>query len=228
MNRKADNREYDEDELLDLAGLQHFCFCRRQWALIHIERQWRENLRTVEGNLLHERAHDDQLQEQRGDVTITRGMPVSSRSLGVSGICDVVEFRRSPEGVSIHGREGLYQPTPVEYKRGSPKENDADRLQLCCQAMCLEDMLCCTIPTGYLYYGETRRRTAVALDDALREKVLLMLEEMHQLYARRYTPRVRPTKSCNACSLSEICLPRLDRSGSARAYIDRRLREEER
>lgn len=218
---------YEEEDFLQLAGLQHFSFCRRQWALIHIERQWQENLRTVQGHILHETAHDSDFTEKRGGLLISRGMPVFSRTLGVSGACDVVEFRASPDGVSIFGREGTWQPCPVEYKRGSPKTHDADRLQLCCQAMCLEEMLLCRpIEQGYLYYGESRRREPVMLDASLRQRVADMLKEMHQLYSRRYTPRVKPTKSCNACSLKELCMPKLlGRTGSARTYLEGRLEE---
>jgi CRISPR-associated exonuclease Cas4 len=218
--------EYSEEDFLNLAGLQHFAFCRRQWALIHIERQWNENLRTVEGRILHENAHDPFCSEKRIDRIISRGIAVYSRKLGVNGVCDVVEFHASPKGVPIFGQAGKWLPVPVEYKRGAPKENDADRLQLCCQAMCLEEMLLCSrIPKAYLYYGETARRTAVPLDDALREKVASMLMEMHSLYTRKYTPRVKPNKSCNACSLKNLCLPKLYRAGSAAQYIQKRLEE---
>ena len=218
--------EYDEEDYLNLAGLQHFAFCRRQWALIHIEQQWSENLRTAEGQVLHENAHDPFSAEKRGDLLISRGMAVFSRALGVNGVCDVVEFHASEKGVTLAGREGKWSPVPVEYKRGSPKDSDADRLQLCCQAMCLEEMLLCgPIPKAYLYYGETARRTAVPLDETLRTKVTDMLVEMHGLYRRKYTPHVKPTKSCNACSLKNLCLPRLYRVGSAAEYIRKRLEE---
>ena len=131
---------YREEDFLQLSGLQHFAFCRRQWALIHIEQQWRENLRTVEGDLLHRRAHDEQARERRGDILILRGLSVASAALGISGKCDVVEFRADPGGISLRGEEGLWVPFPVEYKRGSPKPHRADELQLCAQAMCLEKM----------------------------------------------------------------------------------------
>lgn len=128
---------YNEDDFLQLSGLQHFKFCHRQWALIHIEDQWAENYRTVDGAILHENAHDGIRTESRGDLLITRDMRVFSRTLGVSGACDVLEFCRGGTGVPLTGREGLWQPFPVEYKRGRPKEHDADALQLCGQAMCL-------------------------------------------------------------------------------------------
>lgn len=149
---------YPEESFLRLSGLQHFKFCRRQWALIHIENQWAENYRTTDGAILHERAHDKDLTECRGDLLITRDMRIFSKNLGVSGACDVVEFHSGSTGIPLDGRCGLWQPYPVEYKRGRPKQDTADALQLCGQAMCLEEMLCCEIPVGALYYGETRHR----------------------------------------------------------------------
>lgn len=210
---------YHEEGYLQLSGLQHFAFCRRQWALIHIEQQWRENLRTVEGDLLHRRAHDEQARERRGDTLILRGLSVFSPTLRISGKCDVVEFYADPNGVPLHGEEGVWAPFPVEYKRGAPKAHQADELQLCAQAMCLEEILCCTIPEGALFYGETRRRTAVCFTQELRERVGTMLEEMHRLYARGHTPKVKPAKGCSACSLKELCLPALMREKAADTYL---------
>ena len=210
---------YEPDDCLMISGLQHFRFCRRQWALIHIEQQWAENLRTVEGELMHERAHDEGLRESRGDTIITRSLRVYSLTLGLSGQCDVVEFRRSAQGVPLAGHDGLWLPYPVEYKRGKPKDDGCDELQLCAQAMCLEEMLCCDIPKGALYYGETHRRSEVELTPELRDRVRSMLKEMHELYGRGYTPLVKPTKGCNACSLKELCLPKLMRGRSVSSYL---------
>ena len=198
-----------EEDWLLLSGLQHFAFCRRQWALIHIENQWAENFRTVDGHLMHERVHDQEFRESRGDRLTVRGLAIRSAQLGISGQCDAVEFHRDPDGISLRDREGLWRPYPVEYKRGKPKEDNADELQLCAQAMCLEEMLCCTVPEGALYYGEPRRRTVVLFTPELRQQVRDSLTEMHQLYQRRYTPKVKPSKACNACSLKDLCLPKL-------------------
>lgn len=219
--------EYNEEDFLLLSGIQHFAFCRRQWALIHIEQQWQENLRTVEGNILHEKAHDDGFSEKRGDIIISRGMAVFSRTLGVSGVCDIVELHRCADGVTIFGRDGLYKPVPVEYKRGKPKENEADILQLCGQAMCLEEMLLCEIKEAYMFYGETRHRLKVVLDTDLRERVRDTLHEMHELYNRRHTPKAKSSKSCKACSLADICLPRLCKNPSVSKYIKDSLKEVE-
>lgn len=215
----ADGVTCGDDDLLQLSGLQHFRFCRRQWALIHIENQWAENFRTTDGAILHENAHNSALRESRGDLLATRDMRVFSRTLGVSGACDVLEFHRGMAGIPLKGRDGLWQPYPVEYKRGQPKAGLEDALQLCGQAMCLEEMLCCEIPRGALYYGEPRRRTEVAFTPELRQEVRTLLEEMHDLYRRGHTPKVKPTKGCNACSLKELCLPRLMKSRSVKDYL---------
>ena len=194
---------YSEEDFLQLSGLQHFRFCRRQWALIHIEHQWAENYRTIDGAILHENAHDTAFQERRGDRFITRGAA----------------------GIPLSGKEGLWQPYPVEYKRGRPREDTGDTLQLCAQAMCLESMLCCDIPEGALYYGEIRRRERVSFTPELRAEVRELLVEMHELYRRGYTPKVKPTKSCNACSLKELCLPKLMKSRAVSAYLRAAMEE---
>ena len=216
---------YCDEDLLQLAGLQHFAFCRRQWALIHLEQQWAENLHTVEGKLLHHRAHDEAARERRGNILILRGLPIVSHSLGLSGQCDVVEFLLVPNGVPIQGEDGLWQPYPVEYKRGKPKSHQADELQLCAQAMCLEEMLCCEISEGALFYGEPRRRTVVTFTAELRQTVRDFTEEMHQYAQRNYTPKAKPGRCCNACSLKELCIPKLTRRGSVSDYLKRAVEE---
>ncbi len=209
-----------------LSGLQHFAFCRRQWALIHIEQQWAENLRTVDGQIFHGTAHDAGKFERRGDLLITRGLRIKSDALGVTGICDVVEFHQDPDGISLPSYEGLWKPYPVEYKKGLPKENAADELQLCGQAMCLEEMLLCHIPCGSLFYGENRRRTSVEFTEDLRVQVTELLLEMHDLWKKGYTPKVHFQKGCNACSLKEICVPKLSKAESVGDYIAGRLKGE--
>ncbi len=217
--------DYREEDFLQLSGLQHFLFCRRQWALIAIESQWAENYRTADGRILHERAHDETQTEKRGDTIITRGIQVFSRSLGVCGQCDVLEFHRNDEGVSLHGWEERWLPFPVEYKRGEPKTNDCDAAQLCAQAMCLEEMLCCGIERGALFYGETKRRLPIEFTPKLRATVTDSLSEMHDLYRKGYTPIVKPSKACSACSLFDICLPALSKKGSIREYLSRSMEE---
>lgn len=216
---------YNEDEYLLLSGIQHFRFCRRQWALIHIENLWAENARTVDGEIMHEHAHNSGLREKRAGLIITRNLTIASPTLGVSGSCDVVEFRTSAEGIPLPHEVGLFQPYPVEYKHGSPREDRANELQLCGQAMCLEEMLCCDIQKGALYFGETRRRVEVEFTPELRKEVTDTLAEMHELYQRGYTPKVKATKSCNACSLKDLCLPKLVRCGSVKSYLQKHMEE---
>ena len=216
----------DDDALL-ISGIQHFAFCRRQWALIHIEQQWTDNVHTVSGHLLHNRAHDKTLTEKRGNLIITRDMPVFSRTWGIRGACDVVEFRRDDHGVRLYGREGLWLPCPVEYKKGGSKSREADKLQLCAQAMCLEEMLACPpIETAFIYHGETKRREAVELDAELRNTVCGMLAEMRDYYERRHTPRVKPRKVCASCSLKDLCVPKLPQEGCVAVYIQNALSED--
>jgi CRISPR-associated exonuclease Cas4 len=218
--------EYTPDELLPLSGIQHFLFCRRQWALIHVERQWQENALTAEGRIMHKRADDPFFTESRNGVIIARSVPVASYRLGLTGVCDVVEFTESPEGVKLPGREGLYLPAPVEYKRGKPKREPSDEAQLCAQAVCLEEMLSVTIPLGYLYYGETRHRTQVELTVELRELVQSMTREMQAYFQRGYTPRVKPFKGCQSCSLADVCLPVLqDKIIPASTYIQQQIKD---
>src|SRR5690554_1666844 len=131
-------KDYNEEDYLLLSGIQHFNFCRRQWALIHIEQQWAENVRTVEGNHLHERADQPMIREKRGNKLVVRALPIHSKQLGATGICDVVEFMQDPSGIILAEEEGQYLPFPVEYKRGKPKRNDSDISQLTAQAICLE------------------------------------------------------------------------------------------
>lgn len=219
--------EYREEDFLLLSGIQHFSFCKRQWALIHIEQQWQENLRTIEGQILHEKTHDHAIKEKRGDLIVSRGMAIFSRTLGITGTCDVVELHKASDGVNIFGREGSYKPVPVEYKRGKPKEDESDVLQLCAQAMCLEEMLLCKIPEAFMFYGETKRRLKIILDDGLRKRVKEMTKEMHELYNKRHTPKVKVSKACKACSLAELCMPKLCKNPSAIHYIKKNLLEVE-
>ena len=172
------------------------------------------------------RLSDEQLRERRGNTIITRSLRVYSLTLGLTGQCDVVEFHRDERGVPLHGYEGTWLPFPVEYKRGRAKQDGCDELQLCAQAMCLEEMLCCEIPQGALYYGEPHRRTEVDFTPELRQEVTDLLTEMHELYRRGYTPKVKPSKSCNACSLKELCLPKLLRSRSVSAYLRGAMEDE--
>lgn len=221
------NPDYPPDELLPLSGIQHFMFCRRQWALIHIERQWQENVLTVEGKLMHARANDPFFTEQRSGAVIARAVPVASYRLGLAGVCDVVEFLPSPDGIHLPGRRGTYLPSPVEYKHGREKKDEVDEVQVCAQAMCLEEMLSTHILQGALYYHQTRRRVTVDLTESLRGLVQKLTGEMHAYFARGYTPRVKPSKACRSCSLKDTCLPDLQaKSTPVSVYIQNHIEGE--
>ncbi len=212
-------------EDLMISGLKHFAFCRRRWALVHIEQLWSENALTLEGHYLHERVHDPNFTQLRGSVLLSRAMPVRSETLHVTGECDMVELHRDPDGVPIHGREGRWRLYPVEYKHGKPDSRGADELQLCAQAMCLEEMFVTDIPEGAIYYAELRRRDRVALTPELRQQVRSSLEEMHALFARGRTPRAKVTRACKSCSMADLCQPGLSGHGSAAEYVRRALED---
>lgn len=200
----------DEDYLM-LSGIQHYAFCKRQWALIHIEQQWMDNVLTFEGQQLHEKADDPLIKESRGDRIISRAVPLVSHKLRVYGVADVVEFHRcdNGEGIPLPSRRGRWRPYPVEYKRGKPKPDIYDELQLCVQAMCLEEMFHISIFEGALYYGVIERRVRIALDDELRDKAEALLNEMYELLRKGSTPEAEFSSKCSRCSLFEACQPKL-------------------
>ncbi len=201
---------YAPDDLLPISGIQHFLFCRRQWALIEIEKQWEENVFTIEGTQLHKRVDDPFENQSSPGLIVSRSVPVCSYNLGLTGVCDVIEFQHAAEGAHLAGRAGTWKPVLIEYKRGIPKEGKFDEAQLCAQAMCLEEMLSIPVTESYLFYGQTRHRTKVDLNQDLRNLVLQVSHEMQQLYSRGYTPKARYKKECRSCSLVEICLPKME------------------
>lgn len=214
-----------DEEFLMISGIQHFIFCRRQWALIHVEQLWNDNLRTIEGEIIHEKCHDETFTETRKDLLVCRGMRIFSKKLKVSGQSDVVEFRKSKTGINLFGHEGLWQPCPVEYKRGKPKEDLSDILQLCTQAICLEEMLCCDIEEGYLFYHETHRREKVVVTKELRQQVFDIFKEMNDYYDRGYTPKAKYNKKCRNCSMKDLCLPKISKHRSVDTYYQLSLEE---
>jgi CRISPR-associated exonuclease Cas4 len=215
--------ENNEDDYLMLSGIQHFRFCQRQWALIHIEQQWQENVKTIEGQHIHEKADQPFIREKRGNRLIVRALPVRSNTLKTTGICDVVEFIQDPKGVNLQGEVGTYIPVPIEYKRGKPKKGKEDVVQLVAQAICLEEMLLCEVNEAYLFYNEIKRRIAIKITDSMREEVRKIFNQMHHYYKQRYTPKVKTGKFCNNCSLKNICLPETMQQESVRRYMERYL-----
>ena len=205
---------YSESDFIALSALQHFVYCPRQCALIHLEQIWSENGYTAEGREMHERV-DDGKTSYRSGVRVTRSELLRSAILGISGVADVVEW---------HKLNNHDDPFPVEYKRGKPKKHDADKIQLCAQAICLEEMLSLHIPSGALFYGQTKRRLDVDFDNALREKTLLAAEGVHDLFRNGITPPPDPGPKCKLCSLKEECLPDvIVQSKSATTYLKKLL-----
>lgn len=231
---------YAEDDLLPISALQHLAFCERQWALIHLEGAWAENRLTAEGRVLHERAHEA-MTETRGDLRTARGLRLRSLRLGLAGVADVVEFHRvrpdpqSPDpqakpaivGIPLPGAKGLWIPFPVEYKRGRPKAGPFDEVQLCAQALCLEEMLGVAIPKGALFYGQRARRTDVNLDTPLRSQTERLAARLHELARLGVTPPPVYEKKCEGCSLLPLCLPQsLSRRRPVQSYIARALEDQ--
>lgn len=190
---------FETDEFVSISALSHFIFCARRCALIHVEQLWTENLFTAEGRVMHEHVHEEG-RESRGHVRIERGVPLCSMRLGLSGKADVVEFHRQPDETWL--------PFPVEYKRGKPKPDDCDTVQLCAQALCLEEMLKVEIPGGALFYGKTRRRADVCFDEPLRQKTEDTALRVHKLIESGVTPEPEYSAKCESCSLMGLCLPK--------------------
>lgn len=216
---------WSEAEYLMISGIQHFMFCRRQWALIHVEQTWTENYFTTHGKLLHDRVDQHNIKEKRGSIITVRAMDVASHRLGMNGRCDLVEFKHSDEGVYIPKFDGKYIPYPVEYKRGKPKQEDANRYQVLAQLMALEDMLQIELEEACVFYHEIRRRVPYKFSLADKLELIKIAEEMHMIFDRGYTPKPKISKKCNSCSLNDQCLPQLDRAQSAIDYLNERINE---
>lgn len=200
---------HKNEEYLPISAIQHFAFCRRQFALIYMEKQWVENYLTSSGRLIHQRVHDKDIFQTKGDIIALRGLALNSKQLKLFGVSDLVEYKKVDKGVNIVGFEGEYLPYPVEYKRGKKKANNCDRLQVCTQGICLEEMHGCVIEEGAIFYGQPRRRETVKLDSLLRNEVFKACSEMHELYLSGLTPAPSYSKKCTGCSMYHICQPKL-------------------
>jgi CRISPR-associated exonuclease Cas4 len=205
---------YNEEDLLMISALQHLLFCPRQCALIHVEQQWTENRYTAEGRIMHERV-DEMGRESRGRIRTAFGLPLRSLRLGLSGRADAVEYHRQDDDSAA---PPFWQPFPVEYKRGKPKKNDSDLVQLCAQAICLEEMHACSVSEGAIYYGKPRRRMEVIFDDELREETITAARQLHELIKSGHTPQARYEKKCDSCSLLLLCMPKV--TGARRSVQD--------
>jgi CRISPR-associated exonuclease Cas4 len=211
---------YTEDELLPVSGLSHMVFCPRRWALIHLECIWSENRFTAEGGELHATVHQEGTQARDG-VIVARSLGLRSLALGLIGVSDVVEFHPLPPekgkgcGCVLPGRQGWWRPLPVEHKRGKPQPDDCYHVQLCGQALCLEEMTGAAVPLGYLFHAQPRRRQEVRIDPALRQRTRQLAAQMHAMRIKGLTPPARYHKKCRGCSLIDLCQPKTAGQGKS-------------
>lgn len=217
---------YSEDEMLMLSGIQHFVFCPRQWALIHMEQQWAENGLTTEGSLLHTRVDNAQYRPMNNGVLTMRSVPIASKELGLYGITDAVELHSSDsekDTIEHPHYKGRWMPYPIEYKRGHSKTTDCDIAQLVAQVICLEEQYGINIPEAALFYWKTKRREVIAVTDDLRDNVRFYAEEMHQTYQKGILPTIVKQPHCKSCSLKDICMPELSDCSSVNTYLKNNL-----
>lgn len=221
--------DYSEDDMLMLSGIQHYMFCPRQWALIHIEQQWEENKLTVEGNLLHSNVDNPFYRQKNGETITLRSVSIASKKLGLYGITDAIELKSTKDTVNAITHPsylGYWLPYPIEYKRGHSKPDERDEVQLAAQVICLEEMYGIHISTAALYYGETRHREAITINDDLRELTCKLANEMHCIYQKGDMPKAIMKSHCKSCSLVDICLPQLNKCLPVSDYLKNNLYEE--
>ena len=220
---------YDDDQMLMLSGIQHYMFCPRQWALIHIEQQWNDNRLTAEGELLHKNVDDPAYRQKNGDTITLRAVHIASHTLGLHGICDAIELLPSEtqEDSITHPRyPGFWKPYPVEYKRGHRKPDERDEVQLAAQVICLEEMYGIHIPEAALFYHESRHREVVQIDATLRQLTYELSEAMHKTFEDGFTPKAEERRGCRSCSLIDICEPELTKKTSVAYYLKKSFDEE--
>jgi len=219
---------YNDEDMLMLSGIQHFRFCPRQWALIHIEQQWADNVLTVEGQILHKRVDDPFYRQKCGEYISLRSVSIASQQLGLYGITDVVELHPTTDNINSiqHPKyPGRWQPYPVEYKHGQPKKNEIDEVQLAAQVMCLEEQYNVDIPRGAFFYAEIKHRVEIEINEKLRTIVKDCAKEMHEIYESRVLPAIPSGMPCNRCSLKDICLPEMNKCTKVSFYLDKYLHE---
>jgi len=213
---------YSEDDLIPLSYLSQYFYCRRRAGLLFLEEQWKDNVHTAEGTILHEKVHSGE-HEKRRELVIMRGIPVRSLKLGLFGVADSVELYATGEGYTIPWLDGKWSIHPVEYKHGESRDELEYEVQICAQAVCLEEMINCKIDSGFIYYGADRRRKHVIFDSNLRALVTEGALQLHKMLEAKITPIVRKSRKCRECSMVDCCLPDLPKS--TRKYLDQLLQE---
>lgn len=220
---------YKDDEMLMLSGIQHFMFCPRQWALIHIDQQWEENRLTTEGQLLHNNVDNPSYRQKNGETITLRSVAIASKKLGLYGVTDAVELHPvvdGQDGIQHKSYSGIWKPFPIEYKRGKPKHTSIDEVQLAAQVMCLEEMYRIHIEYGALYYGVTKHREIIHINQALRRLTGECAEEMHRVFSSGIIPKAVKGKHCKNCSLVDVCMPKIENCSQVSTYLKKCLYEE--
>ena len=220
---------YTDDEMLMLSGIQHYVFCPRQWALIHVEQQWEDNRLTMEGNVLHENVDNPFYRQKNGDTITLRSVHLASRQLGLYGISDAIELLPSDtaENSITHPRyPGRWTPYPVEYKRGHSKPNACDEVQLAAQVICLEEMYGIRVDYAALFYNETKRREAISISEELRALTRRCADDMHRIFSSGQLPPVDKQRHCKNCSLANVCMPGVDDCTKVEHYLKKNLYED--
>jgi CRISPR-associated exonuclease Cas4 len=202
-------KKCEDIERMPLSSLKQFVYCKRRFALMYIENEWGINYKIIEGDILHERVNDPFFNEKRGDVYISRSVPVYSDRLNLYGVADIVEFVKDQDGVEINGKRGLWRISPLEYKNGKPEKSGADNFQLCAQVMCLEEMFDTTINSGNIYYGQIKHRVKVEITKDMRNSVVSKVNQMMELLSNQTIPDIPFDQNCSLCSLIEVCLPKV-------------------
>lgn len=211
-----------------LSGIQHYYFCKKQWALIHMNQEWAESADTMQGQIVHKKVDDPFIKEKRGTVFYSRALPLSSKTLGLSGIADLVEFHKDEKGIEVFGKKGKWKPIIVEYKKGKKRKDLENELQLTAQVICLEEYFNIEINKSYIYQFETKTREEIIIDQSLRKKAYQITEEMHTVYESRKIPNVEQSKKCYRCSLKDICMPSLKKDfNSIENYLRSSVNDEE-
>ena len=212
-----------------LSGIQHFMYCPRQWALIHVEQQWDENRLTAEGQLLHQNVDNPAYRQKNGEVITLRAVHIASHSLGLYGITDAIELlpsENSSDAITHPRYPGYWKPYPIEYKHGHRKPDERDEVQLAAQVICLEEMYGIHIPDAALFYQETRHREKVSIDEDLRQLTYELSEAMHRTFERGFTPKAEERRGCISCSLIDLCVPELAKKTTVAYYLNKSLNEE--
>lgn len=220
---------YSDEEMLMLSGIQHYVFCPRQWALIHLDQQWAENRLTAEGEILHQNVNDPMLRQKNGAKITLRSVSIASKRLGLYGVTDAVELIPSESvenSITLSKYPGYWQLLPIEYKRGRPKPDKRDEVQVAAQAICLEEQYNIHITQAALYYFETRSREYVNISEELRKFTEQCADNMHRIFSSRLLPPISKSKSCKNCSLNSICMPEISECSSVERYLKKYLNEE--